>query len=68
MNQYQDLHLQNLNGGAVFSNGALIFFALYSGCQQSKGGIIMGYVLGGIGILTVLVLAYLSWVLLKGDG
>lgn len=61
------LYLQNLNEGAIFSNGTLIFFTLYSGCQQRKGGIIMGFVLGGIGMFTVLVLVYLSWVLLKGD-
>lgn len=35
--------------------------------STDEGGIIMGIVLGGVGVLTVLVLVYLSWVLLKGD-
>ena len=59
--------MQNINTESIFPITTLIPFAVYSVCPMTKEENDMGIVLGGIGILTILVLIYLSWVLLKGD-
>ena len=45
---------------------ARLFFLRYHG-DTKQGGIVMTFVIGGIGVLTVLVLLYLCYVLLKEE-
>lgn len=59
--------MQKLNRMPASSNAALIFFVLYSVHPRVRRKRVMQYVVAAIGVVTLAVLVYLGWVLLKGD-